>query len=605
MRFIKPSSRYSLGLLSALMIMSVLMWGCSESPVDSASSASTGGEQTMSFDEQLSSVIESAADADNGQSSTFQQELSALVDQSEFTEDESGQTAGASEQPKGIAENASQFFWAKVIKEPTTITKPGLYVVGRDFSTSGDGIVIKSNFVLLLMGNHTLTGPGAKEGRGIVIDGARYVVVVGGRLENFGIGVSMENTDASIVRYVVVLGADEYANPPQGIAPQIGTMLINSPYNHITRNSYFDVNLGIFVRGGGSRYNYIVGNRVVGGDHGLLAICYNPAPTGGDAGPSFDLVRFNRLDSFSTGIQTSAGSSHNKFEYNTISYFAEAYHDFNGSNTFVHNQAQQLTSPGMAALTLSFDGLTDLGPDFVYEGWVIVNGAPVSTGTFTVDGEGNMSQSIFWVDEDDLAAAVKFVLTIEPAMDPDPAPSSTHYLAGDFSGSSASLNTADPAAFGNDFMAASGEFILATPSTAANADDYAGGIWWLDPSGPNASLSLPTLPNGWAYEGWVVGPGGPVSTGRFTDPGMADSDGGGPTAGSDPTPPFPGQDFIDPFMSLIGYAAVITVEPMPDNSPMPFALKPLVDTHIDDVGMGPLQSMANNAAAFPTGMASR
>ena len=85
---------------------------------------------------------------------------------------------------------------------------------------------------------------------------------------------------------------------------------------------------------------------------------------------------------------------------------------------------------------------------------------------------------------------------------------------------------------------------------------------------------------------------------------MADSDGGGPAAGPNPTPPFPGQDFIHPLTDLTaGYAAVISVEPSPDNSPAPFTLKPLLDGMIDDVGGGVLQMMLNNAAeSSPTGM---
>ena len=116
---------------------------------------------------------------------------------------------------------------------------------------------------------------------------------------------------------------------------------------------------------------------------------------------------------------------------------------------------------------------------------------------------------------------------------------------------------------------------------------------------------LPALPAGWMYEGWVVGPDGPVTTWRFTEATGADSDGGGPGAGPDGTPAVPGQEFITPPVSLIGYQAVISIEPEPDDSPGPFTLKPLVDMDIEDVGAMVLQDMANNAASFPTGMATR
>jgi hypothetical protein len=261
--------------------------------------------------------------------------------------------------------------------------------------------------------------------------------------------------------------------------------------------------------------------------------------------------------------------------------------------------------PSGGGLTLALNGVESLGPGFVYEGWILVNGSPVSTGTFTVDGGGGLSQSSFDVDEGQLAAATKFILTVEPSPDPDPAPAATKYLAGDFAGSTATLSVADGATLGNDFSAASGGFILQTPSTAAVAGDYASGIWWLDPSGPAPTLVLPALPAGWLYEGWVVGPDGPVSTGRFAQATGADSDGAGPTAGPDGTPPFPGQDFINPLVSLVGDQAVITVEPEPDDSPGPFTLKPLVDMNVEDAGPGGFQTMENGAAAFPTGTAAR
>lgn len=257
------------------------------------------------------------------------------------------------------------------------------------------------------------------------------------------------------------------------------------------------------------------------------------------------------------------------------------------------------------SVTIDIDGLEDLGAGWVYEGWLIENGVPVSAGRFTVDGAGEPSETMFTVMVADSADVSTYVLTIEPDPDPDPMPSATHLLAGDFSGDEANITVGHGAALGDDFTSSTGDFILAAPSSSgSDGATYKNGIWWLDPAGPNPSLNLPTLPAGWAYEGWVVGMSGPVSTGTFTDVAAADSDGGGPAAGPNPTPPFPGQDFINPMTDLTaGYAAVISIEPDPDNSPDPFTLKPLVDGLIDDDGGGVLQAMANNAAASsPTGV---
>ena len=90
--------------------------------------------------------------------------------------------------------------------------------------------------------------------------------------------------------------------------------------------------------------------------------------------------------------------------------------------------------------------------------------------------------------------------------------------------------------------------------------------------------------------------GTPISTGRFTSADMADLDGAGPEAGTEGAPPFPGQDYIMPATVLTGGTAVISVEPDPDDSPDPFALKPLVGD-ITDAGAGTAQNLANNASA--------
>ncbi len=60
--------------------------------------------------------------------------------------------------------------------------------------------------------------------------------------------------------------------------------------------------------------------------------------------------------------------------------------------------------PTSSKLTLNINGLEDLGANAVYEGWIIVPATaktggvsaetPISTGTFTVDASGNLSQTV-------------------------------------------------------------------------------------------------------------------------------------------------------------------------------------------------------------------
>lgn len=255
------------------------------------------------------------------------------------------------------------------------------------------------------------------------------------------------------------------------------------------------------------------------------------------------------------------------------------------------------------SLSVSLKNLGDLGADYVYEGWLITSDGPVTAGRFNLTSEDETVT--IEIDAAIAADSSAYVLTIEPAVGDDPAPSKVHVVAGDFSGKSAALYTDHPAALGADHTTAKGSFFLATPTTAGNTADNDLGVWFLDPSqGPGASLDLPTLPEGWVYEGWVVGSEGPVSTGTFLSGDMADSDGPGATSGPDAAPPFPGQDFINPPMSVAGSAVVITVEPSPDNSPMPFFMKPLINGNAMDLGAGVLQAMSNQVASnYPVGSA--
>lgn len=251
-------------------------------------------------------------------------------------------------------------------------------------------------------------------------------------------------------------------------------------------------------------------------------------------------------------------------------------------------------------LTLNFDKLPALGDDWAYEGWLIVDDTPISSGIFTVSDDGTLSKSSFMVDAEALKMAAAFVLTIEPVPDSDPAPSPVHILAGDFADASAELTAGHAAALGNDFTSAGGTFILGIPTSDSDADSYTSGIWF-------TGLELPTLPDGWIYEGWVVGPDGPITTGTFSSPSTGDSDGGGPTAGPKAAPAaIPGQDYLNPPIDLTsGYAAVISIEPVPDNSPAPFVFKPLINMEIIDAGDHVDQMFTNNIASFPVGSATR
>ena len=292
-----------------------------------------------------------------------------------------------------------------------------------------------------------------------------------------------------------------------------------------------------------------------------------------------------------------------------------------GSTTVISCSSNDDNKNNTKNLTLDISGLQDLGADFIYENWIIVDGDPVSAGTFSVSASGELSQTSHVVDANILDSATAFVLTIEPNPDPDPAPSNVHILARDFM-SNVSLTTVSinhGVALGTDLTEALGDYLLGTPTDEIDTNEKSG-IWWLVPEDNEErdvldalpTLTLPTLPTGWKYEGWVVIGTKPVSTGKFiTVIGADDSNTFSGLGGL--SPEFPGEDFLMDAPSgltfptdLSGQKVIISVEPDPDNSPNPFLLKPLIATVPVDADEHTLYGMTNNATATnPSGSVTR
>lgn len=262
-------------------------------------------------------------------------------------------------------------------------------------------------------------------------------------------------------------------------------------------------------------------------------------------------------------------------------------------------------SSNLSTLTLNLTGLEELGSEFVYEGWIIVDGAPVSTGRFT----SVAFPQNFGVDQTQLANATTFVLSIEPLVDSDPGPAATKILAGDFNDNAAIVNTE----LIGDFSNASGAFFLRSPTDemGANNGNDENGVWFGTPGmPPTPNFVLPTLPAGWAYEGWVVGDTGPLTTGTFTAFNAVDN--AAPfSETTQPGPPIPGEDFFldaptgETFpLDIRGRTVVISVEPVPDDSPAPFVLKPLVG--VSGTETAPTtHPFGLNLASFPSGIITR
>ena len=181
----------------------------------------------------------------------------------------------------------------------------------------------------------------------------------------------------------------------------------------------------------------------------------------------------------------------------------------------------------------------------------------------------------------------------------------------------ADLSTGYQDALGAKFDAVTGNYLLATPTSADTADS-ASGIWFMSSLAPPASglLQLPQLGEGWQYEGWVrtCCIGTPdnrgyvnFTTGTFKSAGGYDADSAGRRRGpSGQGYPFPGQDFTGIKRLVLNddtFEVMITVEPIPDNSPEPFEqLMLFAPAKIPPtLAPGISRVMQNGASLFPTG----
>jgi hypothetical protein len=222
--------------------------------------------------------------------------------------------------------------------------------------------------------------------------------------------------------------------------------------------------------------------------------------------------------------------------------------------------------------------------------------------------------------EVDINLAVDAIVTIELEGEPDDELGS-RLMGGAFTGSdrvaTAQMTAAAEDVFDFDHSAATAVFTLTTPTTA-ETNDFKNGIWWINSGGSvvGGIQNLPAFPDSarWRYEGWVIDKSGvtPVaySTGRFRSTEGADYDLAGATAGADGNDSnsdgrgdglaFPGQDFILPASGIPApllldngsFEARITLEPEPDNSPLPFALTILATSVIGPNLNDPNQTVA-------------
>jgi len=295
---------------------------------------------------------------------------------------------------------------------------------------------------------------------------------------------------------------------------------------------------------------------------------------------------------------------------------------------------------------INMQGLQNLGADFWYEAWIIYeqNNSKVykSIGVFTVDDNGVLSQTVFDVNLGYLQLAKGVLISIEqdsiPGMyfrtkvippdsstiDTIKAPSSDRILAATIAANDGNFLVDDPFMLKFDFSAASGTYLLATPTDSTNADPKRG-LWFvnkdttvsnIDSTGTHGDttisyvqgLNLPVVPSNWHYEGWVKYNGTVLPTGNFTDPGAADDSlFYGDSTGK--ALPFPGDDFLVPDTvttqlppDLSGLEIGINlVPPYPPKANPPFLLVPLKATIPANAQADKVYRLENNTVNFPQG----
>lgn len=247
-----------------------------------------------------------------------------------------------------------------------TISRPGSYKLYNNYRVaSGHAIIITaSNVTLDLNGfsatttaNATTTAPapGPNGTRGITVQGARNVEIKNGHVAGFNSNVTVLDSQNVRVDGLQISGGNL---APAGGPTEVGITVINSSACDIQNNTISSVNLGLFVRGGGSSGNRLMKNIISGGTitaNNLLGICYNPDGNPADSpGPRGDSIYNNHIARYGFAIAVSAGSVSNMFNDNTLASFTGAFREptafaaQGGTNVEFDNTAVLLPAPPVA-----------------------------------------------------------------------------------------------------------------------------------------------------------------------------------------------------------------------------------------------------------------
>lgn len=202
-------------------------------------------------------------------------------------------------------------------------------------------------------------------------------------------------------------------------------------------------------------------------------------------------------------------------------------------------------TPQPSRVSLVLTNMAELPVDKQYAVWGVINSTPLLIGTFKMEGErvvptlGTHYEDGEFLTATDVSAAGEVYITVEHAATTPSHPTSARYLTSNVEEGIGALSSSL-----RDLDGFRGEYILASPTDTSDTNETSG-VWFMhrnEDGTYSAALSLPELPDGWNYQGWVRHEGRVLTTGTFRQGNM--QDGFALYGGDVPGPAFPGEDFL-------------------------------------------------------------
>lgn len=174
----------------------------------------------------------------------------------------------------------------------------------------------------------------------------------------------LDNAENVTVEGLQIVGANlalpsgaQNAGDPRGTGggfAEVRVLLIDTRAAVVRGNTLTSVAAGIFNRGAGSTGSRFQANTITGGltsANDMLAICFNPVPGEGNAGPSACLIEGNHIGHYQLGFAYQGVNAGNISRNNTLAvwgspyFYPDANADNNKKNTMIVGDTVIAISP--------------------------------------------------------------------------------------------------------------------------------------------------------------------------------------------------------------------------------------------------------------------